>query len=253
MPPKRHMPSNSTHGHARIRRATQKSATCKTCSTCRQKKIKCSGVRPHCDECRANNLECIYPRDARREPRPSRALLQNLEATMSAMLHHVRSSGQSTPALEDALRSTAQAIEYESAGDGRAHHEQAPATPESPFAVPLPTPASTITASDTIGFARAQSPELLRYHMSGPQSQGNMAVPVYPDYTQQDDGILPQDFVRHPVSQPGSRPESPEVLPQPSSKKASTHVTVSRFAKHELLECFMSMVVCHRSTDSLES
>src|SRR5690242_9562921 len=44
MPPKRCMPSNSSLKDARIRRATQKPVTCKTCSPCRQKKIKCSGA-----------------------------------------------------------------------------------------------------------------------------------------------------------------------------------------------------------------
>lgn len=67
--------------------------TCKTCTPCRQKKIKCDGTRPHCQECQTNGSSCIYPNDARRDPRPSRARVQSLEAAVAAMLEHMKTSG----------------------------------------------------------------------------------------------------------------------------------------------------------------
>lgn len=133
---------------------------------------------------------------------------------MSAMLEHMRSSGTSKPALEDALRSTARLIEHESGGEGPSHHEQQPVTPESPIAVPLPTPASTINASETNGLVRDQSPETLRDTMSGLQAHDEMAVPVLSAYGQPSDGAFLQDFVQQPISQQRSRPDSPEQLPQ---------------------------------------
>lgn len=75
-------------------------ATCKTCTSCRQKKVKCDGVRPQCHECASNGLDCVFPRDARREPRPSKARIQNLEAAVAAMLEHMRASGISPPTVE---------------------------------------------------------------------------------------------------------------------------------------------------------
>ncbi|PKS13406.1 hypothetical protein jhhlp_000177 [Lomentospora prolificans] len=71
--------------------------TCKTCTLCRQKKIKCDGARPKCNDCLLNGLDCVYPRDARRELRPSRTRIQNLEHTISAMLEHMRASGVDFP------------------------------------------------------------------------------------------------------------------------------------------------------------
>jgi hypothetical protein len=152
------MPPKATRGNARVARPTHnpKPATCKTCTYCRQKKIKCSSVRPHCDECVANNIDCAYPRDARREPRPSRALFQNLEATMSAMLEHMKAEGRSVPALESALRSSALCLEQSQQNQESSNEhadeedvEMCPTSPESVRSAPLPTPAASIAASET--------------------------------------------------------------------------------------------------------
>jgi hypothetical protein len=135
----------------RVSRTAQKSATCKTCSACRQKKVKCSGLRPRCDECVSHDTECLYPRDARREPRPSRARLQTLEATMSAMLEYMKASGVSAPGLVDDLRaSTADLLATELDNDaGQDEGMMHTATPESTPSAHLPTPtASSITFSE---------------------------------------------------------------------------------------------------------
>ncbi|KAH7071569.1 hypothetical protein BKA63DRAFT_518192 [Paraphoma chrysanthemicola] len=161
MPPKLSPIPRSTQGSSRIERATHRPATCKTCTSCRQKKIKCSGNRPQCDACAASKLDCAYPRDARREPRPSRALFQSLEATMSAMLEHMKSSGSSTPALEHALRSTTSSLDHELDREEANFDGLQPATPESPEPVPLPTPAaSTTTFTASPMCAQAQSPQM---------------------------------------------------------------------------------------------
>ncbi|SPO06778.1 uncharacterized protein DNG_09472 [Cephalotrichum gorgonifer] len=67
--------------------------TCKTCTPCRQRKVKCDGTRPKCHDCVANGLGCVYPRDARRELRPTKAQVQSLEHTVSVMLEHMSASG----------------------------------------------------------------------------------------------------------------------------------------------------------------
>lgn len=86
----------------RIRKNTRESTsgaalgsreTCKTCTPCRQKKVKCDGTRPQCHECNTTGLDCVYARDARREPRPSHAQVQSLEATVATMLEHMKTSG----------------------------------------------------------------------------------------------------------------------------------------------------------------
>ncbi|KAL4876147.1 fungal-specific transcription factor domain-containing protein [Aspergillus karnatakaensis] len=69
------------------------SRTCKTCTPCRKKKIKCDGVRPQCVECTTNGLVCVFPQDARREPRPSRTRVQTLEMTVLALVEHMRAAG----------------------------------------------------------------------------------------------------------------------------------------------------------------
>ncbi|KAL2848915.1 fungal-specific transcription factor domain-containing protein [Aspergillus pseudoustus] len=73
---------------------------CKTCTPCRQKKIKCDGTRPQCQECSTNGFNCVYAQDARREPRPSRARVENLEATVAVLLDHLRACGVD-PSLKD--------------------------------------------------------------------------------------------------------------------------------------------------------
>lgn len=79
---------------SRASRSTRTTAvTCKTCSSCRQKKIKCDGTRPKCHDCETNGLNCIYPRDARRELRASKTRIQSLEDTLATVLAHMRNSG----------------------------------------------------------------------------------------------------------------------------------------------------------------
>lgn len=49
--------------------APKEDPTCKTCSSCRQKKLKCDGSRPTCRQCESREIECIYPPDYRKEIR----------------------------------------------------------------------------------------------------------------------------------------------------------------------------------------
>lgn len=70
---------------------------CKTCTSCRQRKVKCDGARPKCRYCDDGGLSCEYPKDARRELRPSKARVQSLENTVAYMLEHLRTSGIHIP------------------------------------------------------------------------------------------------------------------------------------------------------------
>lgn len=114
----------------RVQKATREvragPRTCKTCTPCRQKKVKCDGTRPHCQECQANGLTCIYPQDARRDPRPSRARVQSLEAAVAAMLEHMKTSGivPSHAQLSDWLPETVRTSEqHEAIDSGTGDHE----------------------------------------------------------------------------------------------------------------------------------
>ncbi|CEL06441.1 hypothetical protein ASPCAL09618 [Aspergillus calidoustus] len=78
---------------------------CKTCTPCRQKKIKCDGVRPQCQECSVNGFHCVYAQDARREPRPSKARVENLEATVAVLLDHLKACGVD-PGIKDWMPAT---------------------------------------------------------------------------------------------------------------------------------------------------
>ncbi|MAD84314.1 MAG: hypothetical protein CL912_15225 [Deltaproteobacteria bacterium] len=141
-------PRRSTQGITRTIQPKQKSAICRTCSSCRQKKMKCSGIRPHCHECVASSLQCEYPRDARREPRPTRARFQALEATMAAVLAHMNTSGLSASGLglENAPRSPNLQCDDESREDQAEDEEFGLATPESSVSAPLrPPPGSEST------------------------------------------------------------------------------------------------------------
>lgn len=71
--------------------------TCKTCKTCRQRKVKCDGSRPKCHQCETSGSSCVFPRDARRESRPSKARVQTLEDTVARMLDHMKASGIPIP------------------------------------------------------------------------------------------------------------------------------------------------------------
>ena len=80
--------------------------TCKTCTSCRQKKVKCCGTRPRCTECVEDGLQCNYPRDARKDPRPSWMRVQQLEQTIASILGHMESAGIVPPQLPNALLET---------------------------------------------------------------------------------------------------------------------------------------------------
>ncbi|KAL5340958.1 fungal-specific transcription factor domain-containing protein [Aspergillus crustosus] len=80
--------------HTGVQKSTRSpNRTCKTCTPCRKKKIKCDGGRPQCVECTTSSLVCIYPQDARREPRPSRTRVQTLEMTVLALVEHMKTAG----------------------------------------------------------------------------------------------------------------------------------------------------------------
>ncbi|KAH7001136.1 fungal-specific transcription factor domain-containing protein [Ilyonectria destructans] len=134
---------------SRISRASPGGTLCKTCTPCRQKKVRCDGARPQCVECTTNNLSCIYPHDARREPRPSRARVQSLEATVAAMLDHMKASGILPPEMQSAW--TAELMDT---GDpSRASHEYTShglsrLASTAAIASPLPTPTASTGAHD---------------------------------------------------------------------------------------------------------
>ncbi|KAK1515346.1 uncharacterized protein CCOS01_13539 [Colletotrichum costaricense] len=46
--------------------ARQGRGTCRTCTNCRRKKIRCDGQRPRCHACQAKGTECTFPQDARK-------------------------------------------------------------------------------------------------------------------------------------------------------------------------------------------
>ncbi|CAI4220202.1 unnamed protein product [Parascedosporium putredinis] len=54
-------------------------------------------ARPIPLEFALNGVTCVYPRDARRELRPSRSRIQSLEDTISVMLEHMKASGLDFP------------------------------------------------------------------------------------------------------------------------------------------------------------
>lgn len=138
-PPKRIARDN------RVSRASA-GALCKTCTPCRQKKVRCDGTRPQCVECSTNNLPCIYPHDARREPRPSRARVQTLEATVAAMMEHMRTSGVLTPQLQATW--TAEIMDTDDHGAHDYPHGLSRLASTAAIASPLPTPAASAIAHD---------------------------------------------------------------------------------------------------------
>lgn len=95
--------------------------TCKTCTSCRQRKVKCDGTRPHCNDCQLNGVTCVYPRDARRELRPSRSRIQSLEDTISVMLEHMKASGLEFPVQASIGGGEGQQYSESQAGPSPAH------------------------------------------------------------------------------------------------------------------------------------
>ncbi|KAH8173843.1 fungal specific transcription factor domain-containing protein [Sarocladium implicatum] len=76
--------------------AGSRTGICKTCTPCRQKKMRCDGTRPHCDECVITGYQCSYPQDARSQ-RPTRARVEGLERTVATLLNHMRAAGIEPP------------------------------------------------------------------------------------------------------------------------------------------------------------
>lgn len=138
--------------------------TCKTCTPCRQKKTKCDGARPQCLECSAGGLGCVYPQDARREPRPSRARIQSLEATVTAMLEHMKASGIILPQVQSGhwLPYGNENVDSDTAGaatSGDRHDINQPFQDDSinllastaAVASPLPTPSTLVSGASKHG------------------------------------------------------------------------------------------------------
>ncbi|KAL2208545.1 hypothetical protein CC79DRAFT_1320156 [Sarocladium strictum] len=48
------------------RRTNASRGACRTCKTCRRKKVKCEGQKPECSTCRARGWDCEYPQDGRK-------------------------------------------------------------------------------------------------------------------------------------------------------------------------------------------
>ena len=147
------MPSRVSKKNTQAKAGKQNEpGTCKTCTPCRQKKVKCPGTRPRCDECVSSGHDCVYPRDARREPRPSRARLQNLEATVSALLEHMSASGNPVSGNEAVLQ-----MKHALAEDNSQFQDEptqdttamAP-TPESAASAPFPTPTASTTTHQEV-------------------------------------------------------------------------------------------------------
>ncbi|CAK7235420.1 hypothetical protein SBRCBS47491_009287 [Sporothrix bragantina] len=72
---------------------TASRGACKTCTHCRQKKVRCDGGRPQCHACIANGQECDYPQDGRRYARASPAKVQSLEAGLAVLWGQMKALG----------------------------------------------------------------------------------------------------------------------------------------------------------------
>ncbi|PTD01697.1 Nitrogen assimilation transcription factor nit-4 [Fusarium culmorum] len=124
-------------------------ALCKTCTPCRQKKVRCDGTRPQCVECSTNSLPCVYPHDARREPRPSRARVQSLEATVAAMLDHMKAAGILSPEMQSAWTAELMDADHPSrASQDYTTHGLSHLASTAAIASPLPTPTASTVAQD---------------------------------------------------------------------------------------------------------
>lgn len=129
----------------------------------------------------------MYPRDARREPRPSRARFQNLEATVSALLEHMNASGNPMSGNEAVLQMKRALAEEESQFQDDSIQDatvMAP-TPDSAASGPLPTPTASTTTQN-----EAQ-------HMSNSPLDNSFSAPANPGQLQLD--ILPQPFKTWPA------------------------------------------------------
>ncbi|KAF5554191.1 hypothetical protein FNAPI_6526 [Fusarium napiforme] len=133
-------------------------ALCKTCTPCRQKKVRCDGTRPQCVECSTNSLPCVYPHDARREPRPSRARVQSLEATVAAMLDHMKAAGILTSEMQSAWTAELMDTDHPSrASQDYTTHGLSRLASTAAIASPLPTPTAS-TAAQEMGASFLSSP-----------------------------------------------------------------------------------------------
>lgn len=69
--------------------------TCKTCTHCRTKKMKCSGGQT-CSSCLSSGIECVYPQDTRRLTRPSMDRLHELEQRIDGIWQHIQTAATTT-------------------------------------------------------------------------------------------------------------------------------------------------------------
>lgn len=65
-------------------------SVCKTCSSCRRRKIRCDSQRPRCRACVASGAECVYVEDTRRLARPSWPVLHRLEQDVATLWQRVQ-------------------------------------------------------------------------------------------------------------------------------------------------------------------
>jgi hypothetical protein len=120
---------------------------CKTCKPCRQKKVKCDGSRPSCKQCDASTVHCTYPRDNRRESRPSSARVENLENTLGQLLKHMQTAGMTLPSsLNNLLEVPQPPTTADSTNDDARDRT---------ITVPLPTPAGSTASPVPSGVASA--------------------------------------------------------------------------------------------------
>ncbi|KAE8363542.1 fungal-specific transcription factor domain-containing protein [Aspergillus caelatus] len=66
-------------------------AICRTCKSCRQKKVKCDGQHPKCGTCRRKNQDCEYPRDGRKTAvRAKKEDIKSLEEQVEELKGQIR-------------------------------------------------------------------------------------------------------------------------------------------------------------------
>ncbi|KAE8131020.1 fungal-specific transcription factor domain-containing protein [Aspergillus pseudotamarii] len=66
-------------------------AICRTCKSCRQKKVKCDSQHPKCGTCRRKNQDCEYPRDGRKTAvRAKKEDIKSLEEQVEELKGQIR-------------------------------------------------------------------------------------------------------------------------------------------------------------------
>ncbi|CAM1504837.1 Fc.00g024280.m01.CDS01 [Cosmosporella sp. VM-42] len=199
-------PARRAGRESRVSRPSASGALCKTCTPCRQKKVRCDGTRPQCVECTTNSLPCVYPHDARREPRPSRARVQHLEATLAQMLEHMKASGVLTPQLQNAW--TAEIMDTDDSAHDYPHGLSRLASTAA-IASPLPTPTASSVAHD-MGASFLSSPPRSSV---GPDGETKLRLDSFgtilsqsnqPTPSASDPNLAPKQTVQRPLSNDGN-------------------------------------------------